>query len=152
MLTLGGHDRFTLVAAFNPDNGDLVPLARRPDEPYGVDGFFVCRARRLLGLYRLNGCWRFRAGRVDFDVETARVERRVVGPLHTLRFVGDDGKATTCRYLDWELAWRWFIPESWDDTPFVESEDFNWGLFVKHVMDDPGRRSRLGRTTTRPTG
>lgn len=61
---------------------------------------------------------------------------------------GSDG--TSCALAIGELTLRYPIPPEWaglgsDLTPFVELEDFDFGLFVANVANDRARAERLYR-------
>jgi len=139
------HDRWANAHELEVESSTLRPLHRARVEGERVYGWFVRRQRRVQALIRINDRLTYMSGRRAWDIEQAKVQRRSVGPYRSLRFEDADGTIGTSRWLDWELARRWFIPKALDLTGHPDDiEDFDWAVFVDNVLSDE-RRTRIGR-------
>jgi hypothetical protein len=142
---LANQDRWADARALNVGSLRLQRLGRAPAQKELVHGWFVRRQGRAQALFRWDDRLKYLCGRSLWDVEEARVRRRAVGPLRSLTFEGEGGAVGACRWLDWELARRWFIPKWVDFTRYEDdSEHFDWSLFVEAVLSTD-RRHRIGR-------
>lgn len=147
-VTLGNQDRWNRDIRLDRATGAVERLTAERPGRRAVDGLYVRRQRRFMALYRVDDRLVFRSGAHELDVGEIRVKRRTVGPMHRLEFADPAGRvALRCRYLDWELLRRGFIPAALDDTPFIEPEDFNWSMWIANVLSSDERRERIGRAS-----
>ncbi len=144
MVWLQSKDRFSRVAKLDPPTGGLAIFERRDvkDLPKRLAGSFSQIDGHLLALYSLRGELRFLADGVDFPLGSGTsVEWTARGSHRTLR-VRREG------HLAKEVLYSVTTDEQFenDPTPFVEDEDFDFGLFVSRVSKCKKRqRVLLGR-------
>ncbi len=95
-------------------------------------------------LFRWDDRLKYLCGQTLWEVEHAAVRRRSIGPVRSLTFGLGGGDIGGCRWVDWELARRGFIPK-WADVTRDEddSEHFDSSLFVEAVLSTD-RRLRIG--------
>lgn len=142
---LVNFDRDADTRALNVASLHLQQLGRARAEKEHVHGWFVRRQRRVHALFRWDDRLKYLCGRSMWDVDEARVRRRAIGLLRSLKFEGEGGSVGTCRWLDSQFANRSFIP-NWIDPAWDEddAEHFDWGIFVEAVLSTD-RRYRIGR-------
>src|SRR3954452_15321092 len=141
---LCNHDRWADAQALDIESLTLKPLGRPPAHEEHVHGWFVRRQGRIHALFRWKDRLSYLYGRKVWDIDDSRVRRRSIGPLRSLTFDSGAGEVKPCRWLDWELARRWFIPKFLDVARDEDdSEDFDWSLFVEAVLST-NRRDRIG--------
>jgi hypothetical protein len=139
------HDRWADARALDVQSLHLKPLGRPCAHQEHVHGWFVRRQGRVQALFRWDDRLKYLCGREVWDVDESRVRRHAVGPLRSLTFASKAGEVGTCRWLDWELARRRFIPKFVDVARDEDdSEDFDWSRFVEAVLSTD-RRDRIGR-------
>lgn len=142
------QDRFDTVGAFDETYGRLERLSRKAlgsDAPFlqDVGGFFSDHLTGTLMLYRQGGKAIFRVygdglDRV-FELDPA-TEIKVSGPntKRELRIFRDGAVIFQTTYV---------LPEVYrslnDFTPFVEDEDFDFGLYVSNISKNPVRKDLL---------
>lgn len=136
------HDRFDVVADFDPATGRLAEV-NRADGPTATAGTVRGHYARLSGtltvFYRLGNSLWLRIGSQARDLGLVGLE---VGWVHV------DGRSTlTLLEQGVLIAEIRYQPRTGggakDPTPFAESEDWDFGLFVKSVLGDEGRRARI---------
>jgi hypothetical protein len=139
LMLLLSHDRFDLVAEFEPVEGELLEFERSDagdliNQP--MLGHYAHLAELLAVLYRSAGGLRLRLGDLDFGIESAtRVDWSSDGVTSTLN-VEVEGELLSFRYPSGPSL-------AGDPTPFVEPEHFDFGLFVANVANDPARLERM---------
>ncbi|MEV0643827.1 hypothetical protein AB0I28_01050 [Phytomonospora sp. NPDC050363] len=137
-MIVQSHDTWGETAEFDPRTGELrgvtsyATATERDRAGVAFDGLYTRKIGRLTLLYREGGglvLWL--AGRPwPATAETVRWSKRL--GLATLSVDGGPG----IRYMPTGR-----IP--FDLTPFVEDEDFDFGLYVHNVLADPARASRI---------
>ncbi|MCQ4119970.1 hypothetical protein [Rhodococcus tibetensis] len=134
-------DRYAVTPDFDPAEGSLQVLTAGDDRP--VKGEFSYWGSDLVVLYRENMQLRLWVRGHDYLVDTLHVtwERSKTGQS-TVSVTAHDFKRT------WE-----YNPEPAGVMPRSEAtwgdeEDFDFGLFVRNLVIEPGRRNAL--FTTRP--
>ena len=138
-MLLLSHDQFSMVAHFEPADGKLLEIERSDagdliDQP--VEGHYAYLEQLLAVLYRSASGLRLRLGDLDFRIENAtRVAWSSDGVTSTLE-IEFQGERFSYRYSAGPSL-------AGDPTPFVESEHFDFGLFVANVANDPARRERM---------
>lgn len=132
-------------ARFDPETGAFsrIPLAltllRRPGT---TAGWYVRSGRELAALFVVSGRLYFRHGKTAVEItehSRAVLERR--GRKGWLE-ISSGGEHVVFEY---RLPRLW-PPLSEDPTPFVQEEDFDFGLFVHNVVKDPARGRRIIET------
>jgi hypothetical protein len=140
------HDRYDVVAEFNPESGQIRPLPR-PAElgPTGTDGWFAILAGTCVVFYRDTGRLWLRVGDRTFDVDAnASVDWRIEEG-NAVFSVADDVGQVVVKYPSGPLSG----PSLCDDpTPFVEEEDWDLGQFVTNILNDEERSDLLRRTAS----
>lgn len=142
---LANQDRWVNAQALDVGSLHFESLGRGPIDREPVHGWCVRRQGRWLAIFRWEGRLQYVCGERRWDIEKAQVRRRAVGPLRSLSFEAEGAAIGTCRWLDWELARRWFIPK-WADVARDEddAEHYDWSLFIEAVLTTD-RRDRIGR-------
>lgn len=138
------HDRFDDVAEFDPETGALVEYSRatRPNPaPEAVQGHYARLFGTVTVLYRLGSSLWLRIGDEARDLDLASTE---------VRWDHAHGRSTLTLLEHGEpLAQVQYQPGPSgagldnDPTAFVEAEDWDFGLFVRNVLDDDSRRARI---------
>lgn len=135
------HDRFDVVAEFEPRSGQLR-LKPRPAAlaPTATDGWFSMLSGMCVVFYRqANRLW-LRIGQRIFDLDgDASVDWQSESGTAVFRAIDSAGPVTLTYPAGPDLG-----P---DPTPFVADEDSDLGLFVANVLFDE-ERSELVRSGT----
>lgn len=133
------HDRFDVVAEFDPPSGQLRVRPRPPGlSPAGTEGWFSILGGSAVVFYRhTNHLW-LRVGERVFDLDGgASVDWCSEEGFAVLR-AHDSTSEVLIRYPAGPNLDQ-------DPTPFVEEEDWDLGLFVANVVLDE-ERSELVRS------
>lgn len=141
-MRIDSHDRFENVSDFDPPTGSLQERNRALEggsSPALVEGHYARLSGVLAVLYRLDACLWLRIGEVARNLDEVGV---VVGWWHvqgdsTLELMERGAVVAEVHYRPCPGG------GSEDPTPFAESEDWDFGLFVKNVLGNEGRRSRI---------
>jgi hypothetical protein len=138
------HGRHAEVGEFDPETGTLVRRHRSDDEDEGsFRGHYADLGGVTAVFYRGDDdhLW-LRLADVALPVEAARdaFEWSRDGATSEIKIEGGDGERINVKYDD-----PYWPPPSFDPTPFVEAEDFDFGLFVRNVLADPARSARIYR-------
>ena len=144
MILLQSVDKFDEVAVLDVTVGQLTWYSKQtvPDlasEP--IRGHIAQLDGHTVILYREAEILRFRIDNDEFELtDNTRIE-----------LVRDDPHILTV-YRNGEIAIKFaYTPPiihpslEVDPTPFVEEEDFDFGLFVHNVVNDVDRRNRIYR-------
>lgn len=105
-------------------------------------GWFATVAGRLCMLYRWNGELWFRAGNgppIPLTDAAVTWDRQADVAVFSIAHGSDVRFTETHRVCDDVLG----IQN--DPTPFVEAEDFDFFLFVRNIINDESRSTRIGR-------
>jgi hypothetical protein len=147
-MLIQSHDRFEDVAAFDPNTGRLTQFTRSAPgrqrhllaEP--VRGHFAQLGDVVTVLYRHDDALWLRMGprAANLDSITTKVRRVHVGAEARLELVEGATKTAVAEYVPGPKTGP---PLADDPTAFVESEDWDFGLFVCNVLGDSGRRRRI---------
>ena len=151
LVWLQSHDEFDAVATLDPREGQLERFSRKglgstAPTLQCIKGWYFDHSVGTLILYRLGGKIVFRvlAPGVDKEFEldtTTEIEVRGPSARRELTIVRDGVPIFKVIYAVREVY------RSPDDlTPFIEDEDFDFGLFVSNISKNPARKSVfLGR-------
>lgn len=144
-MRVQSFDRFDVVGAFDEGGGaiatyrmDEMPTALRSEPTRGrfgfLSGLLVCLYRAEDGLWlRIGG----RAARLADDVKPTWSPS---DPLVTLALL--DGPDVLAK-VDYAPGPEWGPPLSDDPTPFVEAEDWDFGLWIVNIATTPERAARM---------
>ncbi len=141
-MRVDSHDHFDDVATFDPATGRLEEFHRadRGALPPGpLHGHYSRLSGILAVFYRNDGFLWLRVGREarNLDREGCEVRWQNVDGSSSLQLFDRRGLVTSVEYR----------PGTWDGstdpTPFAESEDWDFGLFVTNVLADDARRARM---------
>lgn len=141
MIIIASYLTSKEVASFDITTGVLSRMDRSalPDGAR-VSGTYGLVGRIHVVLYRKVDQLQLRVGERLFDhADMLKVSRRRVGEGFVLS-IDMNGRQSV------ELAYEPVVldpPLAMDETPFMEKEDFDFGLFLVNVLTDPRRRSRI---------
>ncbi len=137
------HERFDVIAEFDPESGRVQPLPR-PDglSPGGTDGWFAILGGVCVVFYRQAARLRLQIGGRTFDLDgDASVDWRVEDRTAVFTVTDESGQVML-RYTSGPSSGPWV---SDDPTPFVEEEDWDLGLFISNVIFDEERSDLVRR-------
>jgi hypothetical protein len=140
-MLLRSHEAFDIIGDYNPETGEFVPFSRsqEPERPVvPVSGTYGHIAGRRVMLFRLDGDLTLQIDGWRLPMENYTVTLRSENGNHVFQ-VSTIGGAI----LEWVYAPPTIDPPlELDPTPFVEEEDFDFGLFLANVSSDRGRQDR----------
>ncbi len=141
-MLLQYHNRRGIVAEFSPDDGNLEVL-QRPAGVVRTDGWFSVLGGALVAFYRARGSLWLRVGAhvLEIGEDPAIPEWRRETHRSVLRVVVD-GETVELRYRTGPFEQPTLAN---DPTPFVESEDWDFGLFITNVLSSDERRAVISR-------
>lgn len=143
MILLQSYDRYDDLLELDFVTGAIRFLSRAKEPQLAsetIRGMYSTLCSDVVLLYRRNDRLFLRARGQDIEVDdtTAFVLKRAF-PQSRLTVVRG-GNAL----FQWDYETPIPVPPLADDpTPFVEEEDFDFGLFLSHVTADPDRKTRL---------
>ena len=144
-MILQSNDRFDEIAQFDPVTGNYRLLSKKANRELvtgPISGGYSLVGQALLALYRKNEdlfVWiDNREFLVSDTVSSALIEE---GDQKIFRLLDNERPIATFKYSPPVSE----IPRGLDPTPFVEEEDFDFGLFLHNVLTEPGRRKRVYR-------
>lgn len=141
-MRVESHDRYDDVAEFDPATGRLEESGRASSSaagPIDPQGHYSWLSGTLAVIYRLGGSLWIRIGDESRNLDDAGIEVRWEHSCgrSTLDLIDNGTLVAEVRYQ----------PVSGvgpaDPTPFAESEDWDFGLYVKTVLDNDERRRRI---------
>lgn len=143
-MRVESHDRFDDVAEFDPATGGLEEFSRASTNgavPTAPQGHYARLSGTLAVFYRLDASLWIGIGDEARNLDDPNIE---------VRWVNSHGSSTLELIDNGDLvAEVMYQPGSGggfgDPTPFAESEDWDFGLFVKTVLGNEGRRMRIYR-------
>lgn len=148
------YDRFDDVGDYDAESGNLVEFSRSHadgrDTVVGpVRGHFARVDGVLAVLYRDRGVLWLRLGEHvrEFDSGRSEVRWERSGKRARMRVVDEGEQVTSVEYVPG--PWKATVAGD-DPTPFVEREDWDFGLFVYNVLTDDGRRHRIYTVDSAP--
>ena len=136
-MLVQSHARYDTVADFDPATGLLAAFPRPSGlNPAGTDGWYSVLGNDLVVFYRQEGRLHLRVSnrswRADLGLE---ISWRREGDRVVLT-IGEDPSRFELRYDPPTVPG----PSLGSDfTPFVESEDWDLGLFIANVLNDQER-------------
>lgn len=136
-MLLQYHNRFDIVAEFDPDTGQIDVLPR----PQGLsvaatDGWFSLLSGVCVAFFRQAGQLRLRVGDRCFALDQdVSIEWHSDDNTSILKVADRDGEIAL-RYRTGPRSGP-ALPD--DQTPFIDQEDWDLGLFVSNVMFDEER-------------
>lgn len=146
-MHLHSCNKYDEIGEFDPATGSLQTYSGVPRTKQ-AQGFFAHLGGEPLVLYRDSGrLWLYHAGSsVSFAAANVQYARK--GIKRELRYQLADGVHRVVAYTMPELD----PPLEFDPTPFVEEEDFDFGLFLFNVSRDVDRQNRLFRNEAERRG
>jgi hypothetical protein len=147
-MLVESQDRFEDVGDFDPRSGRLVELKR--NEPAArrlltesLRGHYARLSDKLAVLYRDDGDLWLRLGEhaVPLRAQPPSVRYERTDRQHArLALLADGAEVAAVEYRPGPTIGP---PLDEDPTPFIDAEDWDFGLFVHNVMTDDGRRQRI---------
>ncbi len=143
MLLLQSSDHFTEMMKLDPVSGEAHFVSRGDvAEPHRISGAYARVGEHLACLYRCGD-------RLFFSLDGKRTEVSEDAAAHLRR--RGEARVLTIRQGNLTLVeWEYRLPPvnpplEEDPTPFVDAEDFDFGLFVSNVLNDGARKDRIFR-------
>lgn len=141
-MWIQSQERFDCVAEFDDEKGTLREysrqfLAAQAPKIAETDGWFSHIRGGVLILYRKTGNIFFRVNDNEFVLDKG-TEVEVFGPREKRKLVLKRN-AQVVFDIEYELLQEPPIPN--DPTPFIEEEDFDFGVFVSNISKDPKRKA-----------
>lgn len=137
MVWLQNNERFNDLVELDEDSGEWRPTTRSEIEPSQTDGFYSILSNTFCALFRAGNQLYVRIG--DKKVELAGdVEISVSGPAET-RVLSLKANGTGLSHT-YSLS---SASIDGDVTPFVEDEDFDFGVFLSNIARNPERQAIL---------
>jgi hypothetical protein len=135
------HDRFDVIAEFDPNLDRILLQARPPGLAETVtDGWFSILDGVCVVFYREGSRLWLRVGSRTFDLDgDTSVNWEREGSSSSFSVADSDGQIV----LRYEAGPFIGPPLEEDPTPFVEAEHWDLGLFVANVMSDDARADRI---------
>jgi hypothetical protein len=141
-MLLQSHRSFDTMARYDPATGQVEIFSRsaRPDRATGpLSGVFGEIGRGRMLLYRTAGVLCLEVGGLRLPMAGLDIQVRVEQGHRLLRIVSEGRVIVALPYEPPHLD----PPLSADPTPFIEDEDFDFGLFLQNVSRDPSRQARM---------
>jgi hypothetical protein len=142
-MILQSKDEFDKLVEMDADTGTYRLLSRKehPEiSSLAPSGTFSILNDTIFSLYRNHGVLHFRVGNraveLTDDITSVLTSENNNRVFQLLRNGKPEIRFT---YLPPEND----VPLSADPTPFIEAEDFDFLLFVHHVLTESGRRKRV---------
>lgn len=149
LMLVKSHDRYAVLGVFDPQSGRLDEIPRI-DPVTGQDrttadlicGHFTIVAETVVVFYRYNGYLWLRLGRDARQLEPGPSPFRYSRVHDRARMSLVDG-AREVVSVEYTAGPESGPPLSKDMTPFVETEDWDFGLFVHNRLRSKARRERM---------
>jgi len=141
-MLLQSHRHFDIVAHYDPATREFAAFSRtaEPARAAGpVAGHFDFLGEALTLIFRLDGGLFVEIGGRRFPLDRVAVDIRSDNRHRHLRVVSEGKEVVELTYDAPKLD----PPLSVDPTPFVQAEDFDFGLFLQNVSRDPARLGRM---------
>jgi hypothetical protein len=145
-MILQSHDRYNDIAIFDPESGAFA-IYQKSASPLNVtrpiEGHFVEIHGDTVMFYRVQDQLHLRINELDFPLsESMFVHIQTGDTYNTLIILRDNNEI---------FAWKYHRPRitpplELDPTPFVDEEDFDFGLYIQNVTIDQNRRNRVYRS------
>jgi hypothetical protein len=136
-VTVQSQDRFDEVVKLNSPDGVLEVLSKRAhaeELPARPCGLFSNLGGQFVALFQQEGVLWLRVGVLAYRIEDDfTAEWHELPDLNSLTIKRRDASVVTIRYKPPVIN----PPLESDPTPFVEREQFDFGLFVHNVLNDP---------------
>jgi hypothetical protein len=142
-MIVQSFDRFAESTVFDPDTGAFdTQVAGGITPAAAVRGHYGRLGETPVVFYRSGEGLLLRAGDTVVAVDdTVTVSHRQDGSRRTVR-VTDRASGRDVFRLEYTVPAPIVAPED-DPTPNASPEDFDFGLFIANVANDPQRRSRV---------
>ena len=135
MVLLQSNDRFNEVAELSLDAGDWR-VTQRSDESRPTDGFYSILGKTFCAVVRSGGKLLIRIGETQMEL-TEDVSIEVSGPS-SKRVLVVSREGIPCVRHEYSCL-KGHIEG--DMTPFIEDEDFDFGLFLSNLSRNPRRQA-----------
>jgi hypothetical protein len=144
-MIIHSFDRFGEVRHLDSTTGALTPAATsRVGTATTVHGHYGWLGDTLVLFYRNREALLLRIGASIAPIDnTTSITYNRVKDRRVLEVIDKATGAIAAR-LEYTLPKPVVAPED-DPTPFAEPEDFDFGLFISNIANDPQRRSRIYR-------
>lgn len=144
-MLVESHDKHSEVGEFDPDTGRLTRLERNKAAALldqKLCGHFADLGEVLGILYLHEGHLMLRLDRTKTPATAETVRWEADGPRAILSIVDASIVVASARYRRGPATGPKL---SVDPTPFIEPEDWDFGLFVRNVVGDTERARRIYR-------
>jgi len=144
MIWLQSNDKYNEVAEYDPEKGTFTIMYRNTlgnNAPMSTDGFFTILSSVLLMLYKFDKELFIRVGDLCIPLSDDVVATVSGDARNRLLIVKRSGEEVV--HLNYMLDHSKKIPN--DPTPFIEDENFDFGLFLSNVsVSDMRKKVLLG--------
>lgn len=144
IMLVQSHTVFNEVAEFDPETGALEVFPRSIDERVEIRGHYAILSGVLVVLYRTGDGLNLRIG------STVLVGGELLSVTHARKVTDCRLSVTRSGVPPLEINYTVSLldpPLALDPTPFVEDEDFDFGLFISNVLQSPTRRQQIYRSS-----
>lgn len=142
MILLQSQDVYDRMALLDGQTGNLRWIPRQDAPPQKIQGHCAQLGDDTLCFYRsLNGSLQLRINERDIELQDNAIVTWRPGPVTTLSIVSEGRPLLKFQYEAVKID----PPLELDSTPMVEQEDYDFGLFVANVTQNPERRARIYR-------
>lgn len=141
-MLLQSADNFNEVIELNPISQGIIQYSKQDNPELGVrfiEGFFATIDSHMVFLYRYKGFLYLKINGNIFKLDKDVSIDLIKGSVNTL-IIRQNGLPI--------FNWTYRLPKvepmtSFNPTPFIEEEDFDFGLFVCNVLNDSERKERI---------
>jgi hypothetical protein len=146
-VILRSFDEYDVLVSFSPESGKIERTSQAElgtGRELRVEGEYAYLGNVLVAVYRSEDQLYFQAqGQIVALDSSTTVDHQCEGGLCRLkvRQSGQGGKVIQVDYLEPDLI----LPIEDDPTPFIDAEQFDFGLFVSNLAKDSDRCSRVYR-------
>jgi hypothetical protein len=146
MLTVRSQDKFDEFADLDPATGFMQPfqVSGNAAETIETSGWYSQLAGQLVSLFAFAGDLYLRLNEKPYRLdESRRVEYSRHENESNLTLLERGQIIATLSYAPVEIS----PPLDEDPTGFIDEEDFDFGLFLSNVLENPARREILLKRT-----
>jgi hypothetical protein len=138
MIWLQAKECYNCIAQFDPQNNVFIKKSRDEIEPNTNDGSFEEMNEGIFMLYRFNGKIYFQVNDKIFLLdENTVIDVAGERPTKILKVLKNEMIEYETKYTPTSF------PIEGDLTPFIDEEDFDFGLFVSNISKNPKRKEVL---------
>lgn len=142
MLILQSFDKFDVLAEFDPSTNTFFQHSKAENlslPPTTISGVFAQLGKTMMLLYRFNKQLYLQIADHKLEISNRVRASLIKADFCTLIIKSGEDIIFRLEYLPLVIS----PPLETIVTPFAEEEDFDFGLFVHNIINDPGRSLRV---------